>query len=255
MEPPAVAKSSSKDVFCKTVIFLIMTVVTFIASCIVDIFFYNKLPETCAVHWNAQNEVNRYGSKSELLVAGLLCPSIITVIFVFINLLITFMNVPMTSMPYWKKPENFKRLKPFMLNMLYLMAILCNLCYPYLMYPTWKYNLVCKINPENPVPCDYEMNIVIPLIVFLIAMFAPMIALIVYCVVIPKRYPSDTPLEKDPNWICGIIYANNQDSRLWVPKRLGIGWTLNCGSTVGIAIIIIFLILVCILCAVPFFFI
>lgn len=37
------------------------------------------------------------------------------------------------------------------------------------------------------------------------------------------------PLPGDASYRWGLFYANAQDPRLWVPKRFGVGWTLNFG--------------------------
>lgn len=48
---------------------------------------------------------------------------------------------------------------------------------------------------------------------------------------------------KDPaNWKLGVFYYNRKDSRIFPPKRFGIGWTINFGNPLAI-IVFIFLIL------------
>jgi uncharacterized membrane protein len=37
------------------------------------------------------------------------------------------------------------------------------------------------------------------------------------------------PQEVDPDHYQGIFYVNRDDPKVWVPKRYGIGWTLNFG--------------------------
>lgn len=37
------------------------------------------------------------------------------------------------------------------------------------------------------------------------------------------------PREEEACWKWGMIYVNPQDERIWLPKRVGIGWTLNFG--------------------------
>lgn len=33
--------------------------------------------------------------------------------------------------------------------------------------------------------------------------------------------------DKSINWKWGIFYVNRADARIFIPKRFGIGWTLN----------------------------
>jgi uncharacterized membrane protein len=40
-----------------------------------------------------------------------------------------------------------------------------------------------------------------------------------------KELLADQPDAEDYRW--GIFYVNPDDPRLWVEKRLGVGWTLN----------------------------
>lgn len=49
---------------------------------------------------------------------------------------------------------------------------------------------------------------------------------------------ADTP-DDDRYWKAGSFYVNRNDPALWVPKRFGIGWTVNLGHPAGIAILVI----------------
>ena len=35
------------------------------------------------------------------------------------------------------------------------------------------------------------------------------------------------PVDNDEHWKCGIFYCNKDDASLFLPKRFGVGWTLN----------------------------
>lgn len=35
--------------------------------------------------------------------------------------------------------------------------------------------------------------------------------------------------DDDPSWKLGVFYVNPRDPALWVPKRFGVGWTVNLG--------------------------
>ncbi len=41
------------------------------------------------------------------------------------------------------------------------------------------------------------------------------------------------PVEGDEYYVWGLFYVNPQDERIWLPKRLGLGWTLNFGRPTG----------------------
>ncbi|MFD3158628.1 DUF5808 domain-containing protein [Haloimpatiens sp. FM7330] len=54
-----------------------------------------------------------------------------------------------------------------------------------------------------------------------------------------KSFITTTNVDEDIYWLMGYIYYNPNDKRLWVPKRLGIGWTLNIYKPIGKIFIIV----------------
>lgn len=40
-------------------------------------------------------------------------------------------------------------------------------------------------------------------------------------------------LEDGEHYVWGLFYVNAQDERIWIPKRIGVGWTLNFGRPAG----------------------
>jgi uncharacterized membrane protein len=54
---------------------------------------------------------------------------------------------------------------------------------------------------------------------------------------------ADTP-DDDRNWKGGMIYVNRDDPALWVPKRFGVGWTVNLGRPAGIAMLVALVVLI-----------
>ena len=51
------------------------------------------------------------------------------------------------------------------------------------------------------------------------------------------------PMDEDRMWLAGIFYCNPYDPSIVVPKRFGVGWTINVGRPGGRAVIIGFLVL------------
>ncbi len=41
------------------------------------------------------------------------------------------------------------------------------------------------------------------------------------------------PQEGDEHYVWGLFYVNPRDARIWVPKPIGLGWTLNFGRPAG----------------------
>lgn len=53
--------------------------------------------------------------------------------------------------------------------------------------------------------------------------------------------------DDDVFWKAGLFYVNPDDPALMVPKRIGVGWTINLGRPGGVAIAVLTLILVAVL--------
>lgn len=49
--------------------------------------------------------------------------------------------------------------------------------------------------------------------------------------------------DDDDHWIAGIIYANRENSAAFVPKRLGMGWTVNFGRPIVVATTVVSVVL------------
>jgi uncharacterized membrane protein len=54
--------------------------------------------------------------------------------------------------------------------------------------------------------------------------------------------------DDDANWVGGLVYMNREDPAIVVPRRFGVGWTLNLGhplswflllATIGIVVVIV----------------
>jgi uncharacterized membrane protein len=48
-----------------------------------------------------------------------------------------------------------------------------------------------------------------------------------------KSSSSFTPDDKEENWLFGLIYYNKNDPSLMIPKRFGVGWTINAANPIG----------------------
>jgi uncharacterized membrane protein len=44
-------------------------------------------------------------------------------------------------------------------------------------------------------------------------------------------------------WKWGILYYNPGDARYFVPKRLGIGWTINCARPISYVVLAVLILL------------
>jgi uncharacterized membrane protein len=53
--------------------------------------------------------------------------------------------------------------------------------------------------------------------------------------------------DDDSHWKAGLFYVNPDDPAILVPKRLGIGWTLNFGRPMGVICGVLTLLVVAVL--------
>ena len=49
------------------------------------------------------------------------------------------------------------------------------------------------------------------------------------------------PQEGDEHYVWGLFYVNPRDERIWIPKRIGLGWTLNFGRPAGWLMLVLLL--------------
>jgi uncharacterized membrane protein len=58
------------------------------------------------------------------------------------------------------------------------------------------------------------------------------------------RAPRPDAVDDDSQWIGGLFYRNRNDPALWVPRRTGVGWTVNLGRPGGVALTILLLLVI-----------
>lgn len=80
------------------------------------------------------------------------------------------------------------------------------------------------------------MNTQLVIIIVIAALAIIITAFTFYNTIITKRWRNQVPNEKD-YWKLGIFYFNPADSRIFLPKRTGLGWTLNFARPVSVFII------------------
>jgi len=47
-----------------------------------------------------------------------------------------------------------------------------------------------------------------------------------------------THRDDDRFWRAGLLYVNREDPALFVPRRFGLGWSINFGNTTGLLLVI-----------------
>jgi uncharacterized membrane protein len=58
------------------------------------------------------------------------------------------------------------------------------------------------------------------------------------------RSPRPDAVDDDEHWKGGLFYVNRDDPALLVPRRFGLGWTVNLGRPAGIALTVALLLVI-----------
>lgn len=173
--------------------------VTLLLGVIIVIALYPSFPHQWVVHWNISGQADNWVNKTPaaagfllLIAGGLTC--------IFTTAAWLFAKAPRTRMP----AEWADLIVQTNQNYLYLLATSLNL---FLIY------LACTLpyGPPNPI---------LPIILVIIAITYPMYN--AYQLASKMRTRGATP----PGYQ-GLLYNNPNDPRIWVPKLIGYGWTLN----------------------------
>ena len=173
---------------------------------------WNAVPERFPVHWDLAGRANGWGTRS---IAGVFAPALIGTV-----ICLTMLGLSRTLTRTARVPRDHPavRISAFvLLASSYLAAIVCG-------------GLTIAL-PLSPVQSPYR----------LIAVVVVASLLTVTLILVAARREvrrarlggwSDVGT-RDEGWKWGLIYNNPADPALWVPKRVGIGWTLNFGHPWG----------------------
>jgi uncharacterized membrane protein len=78
----------------------------------------------------------------------------------------------------------------------------------------------------------YEFTI---FIIFVVVVALIISSITFYQTIITKKWRNKIDTERN-NWYLGIFYFNPEDTRLFLPKRTGLGFTLNFAKPVSIVL-------------------
>lgn len=216
---------------------IILLAATFVAGAIL----YPSIPDVFATHFGANGVANQYSTKSIWSVFSLGFIGIIVNAFLIV-LTYAIYRTPLSQDPSDHSGSSRRRIfrKRFVGMMGVILAAL-NIMFLIGSLAIWE--------------------VVSPGIYLLPMMLSPLFAMLVVITVIMYRTgqvganlrldgtseaphdqeaPGTAPARKDDDslWKAGVIYVNRDDTRMFVPKRFGVGYTLNFGHPGSLAIII-----------------
>ena len=87
------------------------------------------------------------------------------------------------------------------------------------------------------------MNTHLVILIGIILLAVITTAITFYNTIITKRWRNEVPNEEE-SWKWGFIYYNPTDSRIFLPKRTGLGYTLNFAKPISTIIILAIVIVI-----------
>lgn len=221
------------------VAWIIAAVVILLAATAVGVAMYPQLQGPVPVHWNAAGHADNYASKSVWSVFGPLMAGFGVIALLFACSFLARVSpsrAVVTDDPAQRDRRNALQ-RRLISSLLGQLAVVIAAQIGWLAVAGW-------IDPGAP------WLVVTGVVVFLLLL------LIVLAVFVlryhravaawgesAKTSRADAP-DDDRYWRGGVIYINRDDPAVFVPKRFGIGWTVNLGSAGGIALGVALLVIV-----------
>ncbi|WP_345763999.1 DUF1648 domain-containing protein [Diaminobutyricibacter sp. McL0608] len=219
-------------------------VVVLMAAIVIGAVVYDSLPNPLPVHWNAQGAPDRFAAKSLWSVFGpiLVGLAVVAVLFVLAIFMRRLPTRPVAS----DSPEVSARIAlaqgHLMQSLLGQIAFLIALEFAAVAVIGW-------LAPASPTVILVS-TLVLPLLllgVVVVFIVRYRHAIVAARTEVPVASGSaaqaDAPTAEAPDddrfWKAGSVYVNPADPALLVPKRFGVGWTVNLGNPIGIGIAVI----------------
>ena len=235
--------------------------VLLLAAAAVGIALYDSLPASIAVHWDSSGQPNRFAEKTVLSVFG---PLLIAfgVLALMVGIAFVIRSVP------WRRgggdaPEVAERIAALQAeltqSLLGWIAFVVSAAFAALSVIGWLHD------GSNQPSAGIGIVTVALLVVIFVVIGVYALRLVHGTRAARAAVPvgggaaaapgaaRDTvdPRDDDRHWKGGLIYVNSADPALFVPKRFGVGVTINLGHPGGMAIGIVTLLLLVAAIALP----
>jgi uncharacterized membrane protein len=229
-------------------------IVVLMAAIVIGAAIYDSLPDPLPVHWNASGVPDRFAAKGLWSVFGPILLGIGLVALLFV--LAVFMPRWPTRAVASDSPDVSARLAhaqgTLMQGLLGQIAFLIALEFAWVAVVGW-------LAPSSPALVVMS-TLILPLLLFgVILLFIVRYrrATVAARAGVPVAAAMSGGAESgavaastveapddDRLWKAGSIYVNRADPALFVPKRFGVGWTVNLGHPAGIALGVILLLVI-----------
>lgn len=203
------------------------------AAAVVGVARYPYLPGTIPIHWNLRGSADGFAIKGFWSVFGQLVVGAAIVVFLY-AISFALRRAPVRSSAADSAELNAARahaMRSLTSELLGQLGLLISLEFAYLSIVPWLFS-------------DASGAVTVGTAVFAVVM---VLVIAVFFV----RYrsavrgasggredaPADAP-DDDRFWKGGLLYVNRDDPSFLVPKRFGVGWTLNLGHPLAVVILV-----------------
>ncbi len=196
---------------------------------------YGNVPDKLPMHWDFSGNINRYSDKSFGTLAAMPLVGLFTLI---VMLVVNFSIVMMKQQNYNKKPkvgaENILRARVIWSYFLVGMATVM---------------IALFIVAQLMIMTLLKSMVLVNVLTVIIVMFSIITPIIIGLKVgnMGEKLSKDTETgehKDDDKWILGgTIYYDKEDPTIFVPKRVGIGSTINFGNKKALIIFVSFIVL------------
>jgi len=213
------------------------SIIIIIANILILALFYNKIPNQITLYYDLQGTAKQFVVKSILHV--LIIP--LTSLFIFCTFVGVYFSIKTSKREIDSNRPESSKLKDKLFRLIWsdYSVIICTLLIAWMLFISLHLNGLLVI----PTNIFIFFNLGLP---FLIMVSAIVLALKTGqsgSKLKLKINESETGLnnvDDDSYWKLGMIYYNPLDPAIMVPKRMGIGWTLNFGRPASFVLIITF---------------
>ncbi|MDP5227032.1 MULTISPECIES: DUF1648 domain-containing protein [Arthrobacter] len=192
----------------------------------VGIGVYASLPATVPTHWGADGRPDRFAAKSVWSVFGPLIMAAATGLFIVL-LTLVIPAMPVRGVPSGDPAWDAQRLTvaresgSSLLGQL-MFCIVASMCW--ISMASW-------VLPERP------WTITVGGALLLVAVAVLLLRFLRKWGRLERERPEGTPsvlsATDDGHWKAKVFYVNKENPRFLVPRRYGVGWTMNLGHPAG----------------------
>jgi uncharacterized membrane protein len=205
---------------------LVPAVVITVATAVIGILRYPMLPSRLAVHFSAGGTIDRYADKTVWSAFGLVFTQIFVTGLIAGMLILTFRRgrPEVDAADVARSTARYRRFLALMSRTVLVLAALVDLSLLLIALQVWQ-----VYGPSGAATALALAPVLLGVVGLLVVTIRAGQAGTRLDHAAPVAGPT-TNRDDDRYWKGGLVYVNRRDSALMVPRRFGVGWTLNFGN-------------------------